>query len=279
MRLRAAFWAGDGTTVVVGQGRTEFLEKYGQVAGDLRDRGFAVAMVDWRGQGLSDRALADRRIGHVGAYAEYQRDLDALLAGVAAAGLPPATLLLAHSMGGAIGLRALGRGLFDRAVFSAPLWDLPRPPLVSWLLEPLLAAAPRLRLGHRLLPGHGLEPVALRDAYDGNDLTSDPDQYARFQTLLRAHPDLQLGGASLGWVAATLAEIRALAAAPAPDTPILTFLGGEERVVAPGAIRRHSARQTGARLVELDGARHETLMETPQIRTRIWREIDAFCSA
>ena len=44
-------------TVCVFPGRAEFIEKYFEVVRDLRARGFAVATIDWRGQGLSDRAL------------------------------------------------------------------------------------------------------------------------------------------------------------------------------------------------------------------------------
>ena len=67
--LRFARWApppGRKGTVCVFGGRGEMIEKYFETVRDLRDRGFAVATIDWRGQGLSDRALSDPRKGHVG---------------------------------------------------------------------------------------------------------------------------------------------------------------------------------------------------------------------
>src|ERR1700741_4655384 len=66
--LRFARWApppGRKGTVCVFTGRTEFIEKYFDVVRDLRSRGFAVAILDWRGQGLSQRALSDPFKGHV----------------------------------------------------------------------------------------------------------------------------------------------------------------------------------------------------------------------
>ena len=66
-------------TVCLFQGRAEFIEKYFEVVRDLQARGFAVATLDWRGQGLSDRALSDRRKGHVKDFSEYDRDLDAFM--------------------------------------------------------------------------------------------------------------------------------------------------------------------------------------------------------
>jgi len=56
--LRFARWEpppGRKGTVCLFQGRSEFIEKYFETVRDLRARGFAVATLDWRGQGLSER--------------------------------------------------------------------------------------------------------------------------------------------------------------------------------------------------------------------------------
>ena len=65
VRLRTARWAPSspiGTIVLLG-GRGEFIEKYFEVIGELLTRGFAVAAMDWRGQGGSDRPLRNGREG------------------------------------------------------------------------------------------------------------------------------------------------------------------------------------------------------------------------
>src|SRR5499426_1951201 len=69
--LRFARWApppGRKGTVCLFQGRSEFIEKYFETVRDLRARGFAVATLDWRGQGLSQRLVGDRYRGHVGSF-------------------------------------------------------------------------------------------------------------------------------------------------------------------------------------------------------------------
>ena len=88
-RIRAGFWAADAAkgTVVLLPGRTEYIEKYGRTAADFAKAGFATLTLDWRGQGMSARALADPKVGHVGDFAEYQEDLDALLEFAKAKGL------------------------------------------------------------------------------------------------------------------------------------------------------------------------------------------------
>ena len=126
-RVRAAVWPGGARgAVFLCSGRTEYIEKYGRVIGELTARGFSVVTCDWRGQGLSDRALADPMKGHVGDFAEYQRDVEAVLASPEAAAVGPTRVMICHSMGGAIGLRALvdGRVAPEAVIFSAPMFGL-----------------------------------------------------------------------------------------------------------------------------------------------------------
>src|SRR5215831_11847947 len=78
-RLRYACCNASGTprgTILLLTGRGEFIEKYAtEIAGELLGRGFAVLALDWRGQGLSDRLLADRDKGHIDNFTTYMADL------------------------------------------------------------------------------------------------------------------------------------------------------------------------------------------------------------
>ena len=104
-------------------GRTEWIEKYFETVRDLRSRGFAVAILDWRGQGLSDRALSDPLKGYVGNFSEFDTDLETFMREVVLPDCPPPIFALAHSMGGAVALRTIARGhrWFDRTVLAAPM--------------------------------------------------------------------------------------------------------------------------------------------------------------
>src|SRR5437660_636977 len=80
--LRFARWApppGRKGTVCLFSGRAEFIEKYFETIRDLRTRGFAVATLDWRGQGLSTRALRNPRKGYVRSFNAYAIDLDTFI--------------------------------------------------------------------------------------------------------------------------------------------------------------------------------------------------------
>ena len=111
--LRFARWAppaGRKGTVCVFAGRGETIEKYFETVRDLRNRGFAVAVIDWRGQGLSDRALSDRYKGYVGTFSQFDTDLETFMRDVVLPDCPPPIFALAHSMGATILLRAIARG-------------------------------------------------------------------------------------------------------------------------------------------------------------------------
>lgn len=277
-RIRAAHWGCEGArgSVVMLPGRTEYVEKYGLPAGALVRAGFAAAAIDWRGQGLSERPRGNPAIGHVRDFADFQADLDALLAHLTAIALPRPWHLLAHSMGGLIGLRALERDLgFARAAFSAPMWGLPLPPrlrLTGWALSALGSLA---GLGEWAVPRPGRIADPADAPFEGNLLTTDPDVFARLQAQVRAHPDLALGGPSLGWLWAALREMHRLARIPAPDVACLTFLGTDEGIVDPDAIHVRMASWPGGRLEVVEGARHEVLMERPELREPVMEAITA----
>lgn len=281
VRLRAAVWEG-GTrgTAVIFPGRTEFAEKYGRVARALVARGFAVLVVDWRGQGLSDRQAANAMLGHVEDFREYQRDVAALLDLAAELGLPAPFHMVAHSMGGCIGLRTLlERGAFASAIMSAPMWRLHMKAATREITARVTRLANLAGLGGRLTPGARPVPTAVAVGFLDNALTSDPEVYAWCLGQITAHPELSLGGPSMQWTSAALQEMARLAIAPLPSLPTLVFLGGEETVVASATIRRTVARMAAGALVELPGARHEIFMERPEIVAEVWDRIDGFLDA
>jgi len=277
VRLRVGYWPGERLALVL-PGRTEVIEKYGLVVRDLAAAGWGALVVDWRGQGLADRALADPLRGHVGDFAEFQRDLDAVL-DFAQAQAPGPMPWLAHSMGGCIALRGLTRGLPCKAVaFSAPMLGLAQEPgklrALGWLAA--LARPFRADRGYAPTTGAGFGLPSM--AFEGNNLTTDPAQFERMKAQILGDPRLSLGGPSLRWMAAALAEITALAALPSPEVPALFGLGGAEGIVSPAAVRDRAARWPGAELAEYPGARHELLMERPEVREDFLTRVSALFS-
>src|SRR5436305_11942509 len=161
--LRFARWApppGRRGTVCVFTGRSEQIEKYFETVRDLRDRGFAVAALDWRGQGHSSRRLRDPRKGYVRDFADYETDVDAFVRQVVLPDCPPPYFALAHSMGGAVMLRVAHAGfeVFERFVLCAPLIDLPRP-RASLPMRGLMRMLRAAGIGELLIPGGNLDLI------------------------------------------------------------------------------------------------------------------------
>jgi alpha-beta hydrolase superfamily lysophospholipase len=57
--------------------------------------------------------------------------------------------------------------------------------------------------------------------------------------------------------------------------PALCLIGTEERVVDVRAVREGAAR-LGAEIAEIEGGRHELLIERAPVRAAAWAEIDRF---
>lgn len=278
IRIRVARWLPEGTargTILMLPGRTEYIEKYGDTAREFRERGFAILVIDWRGQGLADRLTDDRRLGHVIDFPDYQKDLTATMALAEELDLPQPFHLIGHSMGGGIGLRAVMEGLpVQSCVFTGPMWGIGMSPAlrpVSWALTTI---APMVGLGLRLPPSTRYESYVKALPFDGNTLTTDPEAYEMMQSHLGAHPELGLGGPTLVWLREALTECRELAARPSPDIPCLTLLGAEEQIVDLDAVRKRMAIWPRGTLDVVDGARHEVLMEAADIREHAFERMD-----
>lgn len=272
VRIRIGVWdGGDKGTVLLFPGRTEFIEKYGAAAKAFQERGFSTVAIDWRGQGLADRALDNRLIGHIDKFNEYQQDVAAVLAALPELDLPDPTGLFAHSMGGCIGLRALMEGLpVDAAVFTGPMWNIALDPMrrgAGWALSSL---SRNTRFERLLAPGTSDVSYVLSQPFQDNLLTRDQSAFEAMRQQLVAHSDLGLGGPSLAWINEAFKECHALSLVPSPNVPCVTFLGTNERIVDTDAIRDRMARWHNGELRMIEGGEHEVAMDLPDVQTEVF---------
>lgn len=265
-------------SIIILQGRAEFIERYSETIAELRRRGFHVIAFDWRGQGGSQRFVGRGRKGHVGRLRHYEHDLACAMAEMQAH-LPPPYFALAHSMGAAVALDAARQGRLPvaRLVALAPMLGLTliERPEAARRLACLLYW---LGFSRAFVPGGGDTAIATKP-FEGNRLTSDPRRYARNSALSSAAAHLSIGDPTIGWVHTAfqlMARLNAPHAARAIHVPTLVIAAGQDPVVSTPAIERFAARlKTGAALV-LPTSRHEILMESDEIRAGFWAAFDAF---
>lgn len=280
--LRFARWApppGRKGTVCLFQGRSEFIEKYFETVRDLRTRGFAVATLDWRGQGLSERALRNPRKGYVRSFAQYQIDLETFINEVVLPDCPPPIFALAQSMGATILLRAAHAGCrwFDRIVLLSPMIALPGMRRLA-STRMLVRTMRLIGLGASYVPG-GDASVMMQRPFLGNLLTSDPVRYARNIAVLEAEPGLAIAWPTVAWTDAAfrvMSELSESGYAAKIRQPILIISGGEDAIVSTPAIDDFAIRlRAGSHLI-VPGARHELLMEQDRFRNQALAAFDAF---
>lgn len=281
-RLRAAVWnpgASRGHVIFL-SGRTEFLEKVALPAAEFVERGFGVASIDWRGQGLSDRLAQPALKGHIEDFLQYHQDLASLLSHPEVVALQGPRIVLGHSMGGAIALGALIRRRIaaEALVLSAPLMGIRLSRTMRWASVATVAIARAIGRLDRWPPFGDMASPYVFLGFDDNVLTSDEAVFGWMVEALRREPGLQLAMPTIGWMAAATRECRLIARHGRLGLPTLCLLGSEEKVVEPDAVRRGAAR-LGAELVEIEGARHEVLIERPEIRAKAWSAIDRFLEA
>ncbi len=280
--LRFARWApppGRKGTICLFQGRAEFIEKYFETVRDLRSRGFAVATLDWRGQGLSERALSNERKGYVRSFSQYDIDLETFINEIVLPDCPPPVFALAHSMGATILLRNAyhGHRWFDRMVLLAPLVALPGMRR-SMATRMSVKALRMLGLGGMYVPG-GDASVMMQRPFIGNLLTSDPVRYARNVAVLEAEPRLAIGWPTVAWADAAFRVMNELAEPSFPAKirqPILIIAAGQDQIVSTPAIDGFAVRLRAASHLIVPGARHELLMEQDRFRAQVFAAFDAF---
>jgi lysophospholipase len=280
--LRIARWSAGAArlgTVVVLQGRAEFIERYFETIAELLARGFDVVAMDWRGQGLSQRQLRDRRKGHVDDFDLYQLDLEALVESVLEPFCGKPWFALGASMAGAILIAQAraGHSPFARIVLSAPMLGLARQRFKK-ATELCIEGLDILGFGGAYIPGGRSTPVFFRPFSD-TVLTSDEVRYMRAADILRAAPDLAIGDPTIGW---TNAAFRLMQQFEDPDyprrtlTPILIIAAGADRIAATPLIESFASRLKAGRFITLPYARHEILMERDQFRAQFWAAFDGF---
>jgi len=268
-------------TIILLKGRCEFIEKYFEVIGELIDRGFCVAALDWRGQGGSERLIkGNPRKGHIDDMDSYVEDLVSLLDFLETTNCPKPYFCLAHSTGGQVLIRAapIIADRVTRAVTTAPFLEFARYRLSKPFIFGLASTLTYAGLGELYAPGTGRKPPC-SEPFEGNVLSADRRRYERTAALVNTHDELAIGGPTISWVYAALKsarEIGTLAFLSRIRLPILMLTASEDKVVSSKAAVELAIVARTISQLSVPGARHEILMERDEIREQFWAAFDAF---
>ena len=282
--LRRIDWPGVGDgkrgSILFLPGRGDFFEKYLESLEEWHRAGWRVTAADWRGQAGSGRLGDDPLTGHVGDFSDWVSDLR-LLWKEWTAQTPAPHVLIAHSMGGHIVMRALIDEAVDpdAVVLSAPMLGMAGPPLPLSLLHSVARVMNKVgspkRPAWKWSEKPGEMPARRREL-----LTHDDDRYEDELWWREHRPELVMGPGSWGWVERAYASTRELEAPGAMEkveVPVLIVSTANDQLVKHDAAVRASQRLPAGELVAFgDEAHHEILREVPEVRNQAMAAISEF---
>jgi lysophospholipase len=266
-------------TILLIQGRNECIEKYFETVRDFSARGFGVLTYDLRGQGGSDRLIADPQRGYVESFAQYVGDLEQIFEDIALPDCRPPYYMVAHSTGGLIALLSAPAMInrVRRMMLTAPLLRFGRTSVSMARLRRVTGLLYAFGQGKRYFGSGPRQPEPL--PFATNVLTTDRTRFMRNQALYQAHPELALGGPTVAWIRAVC---RAVDHVTDPDfmarvhIPVLFIAAGADEVVSTPAIEQYAQMLRSGSLLTVDGARHELLQEADLYREQVLAAFDAF---
>lgn len=275
-------------TVVVVNGRTESYLKYQELAYELTQQGYQVLMFDHRGQGLSERLTANPHKGHIEAFQQYVDDMHQLISRVLLAQPAQQPLyLIGHSMGGAISTLYLQQHpqVFQKAALSAPMHG------INGKLFYDEGDACRLASLVSVFSTEGYAGFADKAynarPFEGNELTGSEVRYQWMLELYQQNPQLQLGGATWGWLNAACAVLPQMQQQTAKiKIPLLLMQAELDSIVSASAqqqfctlLAENPDSGCVGGLQPIKGAKHELLFEQDDIRQQVLDKIQAYFAA
>jgi lysophospholipase len=255
--------------LVVLNGRSEFMHKYAELVYDLRQSGYAIYLMDHRGQGESGRMLSESQIGHVKNFRDYVDDLGTFVDQVVMKDNPSEVHVLAHSMGGTIAtIYAMEHPTaFRSMVLTGPMY---LPNLGKYSECVALAIAGFMNFigkGTHLAPGRTLDEW--KNPFETNNVTHSQNRFGYALDLLLAHPDEAIGGPTYRWVQQAIKGGRWVRNnAEKFTTPVRILQVGDERIVVPEVENEVCGKAKACEIQHIDGSKHEILMETDAYRNR-----------
>jgi lysophospholipase len=264
-------------------GRGDHYEKYLETLAYYAAAGWHVTAIDWRGQGESGRFLADPEVGHIDDFATWISDLRRFW-GDWKQDTPGPHVVMAHSMGGHLAMRALVEKAMDpdAVVMSAPMLGIQTGGLPLGLNHAFAKMMVKLGKGEVAawkVSEKPLSPLSMRNKM----LTHDDERYADEIAWWQLRPQVKLGPPSWHWVERAIASIRMLDSPgllEAVQTPILLLATTADQLVSTPRVLIDAKRLPHAEtLIFGKEAAHELLREADLVRDQCLARIDSFLDA
>ena len=257
--------------IVISSGRTEAAIKYKELIYDLYNNGYSIYIHDHRGQGLSGRMLKNHDMGYVKEFQFYIDDLKTFYDNYVKINKHNNIFLMAHSMGGAIGMSYLEQypNDFKAAAFSSPMLGLPPPTCTA--VKVLESKEPKYVMG-----GTNYQDDSVK--FEDNTLTHSQIRYKRILKAFNETTDARLGSATYQWVVKSCKQFKYIFDnADKIQTPLLLFSAADEKIVDPNShkefIKKLEKLKKDANGFIVPKAMHELYIERDKARINVLTKI------
>ena len=257
--------------ILISSGRTEAVIKYKELIFDLYNNGYSIYIHDHRGQGLSGRMTKDPEMGYIDDFQFYIDDMKYFYDHYLIKNKHKKIFLLAHSMGGAIGLTYLEQypNDFNAAAFSSPMLGL----------TPPICGAVKLLVGKE--PKYAMGETKYNDdkvTFEKNHLTGSEIRYKRMVEAFDKVPKAKLGGATYQWINKSCKQFKYLFEnIDKIETPIILFSAQNDKIIDVRAhqkfVEKAKRLNKQGRAYVVENAQHELLIEKDEQRIESINEI------
>lgn len=275
-------------TIVMTTGYADFIESYFETMHDMLDRGFDVWIMDWPGQGGSERYDAKNpKLPDPNGFFDNIRDLHKFRTQIVRHDPEKPIFLNSHSMGGHIGFHILHKfpGDFDFAVLAAPLANFEMSIVRRRLYEVFLQVASGVGYADRQIPSRRRRVV--------ERIKEDREQYVGAEPIrMRIHKiwaeaarndparqDLRIGDPTLGWSYTSMKAVRLLNepyCLQSITTPVLVLIAENDRLVHNESTLKTVKQIPGATIAIIKDASHALWTEREKIRKNLLENFDSY---
>tara|TARA_R110000787_G_scaffold41071_13_gene101604 strand:+ start:2093 stop:3136 length:1044 start_codon:yes stop_codon:yes gene_type:complete len=261
----------ESPAILISSGRTEAAIKYKELIFDLYNNGYSVYILDHRGQGLSGRMTEDPDMGYIDTFQFYIDDMKYFYETKLKKATHKKKYLLAHSMGGAIGMTYLEQNPkdFNAAAFSSPMLGF----------KAITCSATKLLSGKKTKYALGQGKYQEDEKkFKKNTLTGSEIRYHLMNAAFAKDTLARLGGASYQWVSKSCKQydyindnINNI------ETPFILFSAENEEIVSTKAHQKfiEEAQQLGKTCegFMIENAQHELFIEKDEQRIETMNQI------
>ncbi len=216
-------------------GRVSRIDRHEFLAQQFAQFGFRVWVLDFRGQGRSQRLVENLQMVHVDDFNEYIHDVEALMNWDRFTG--QRKFLYGHSMGGQVALQIMRKhpNTFEAAVLEAPMVRINTAPFPYFFSESIAYfMANWLRQGKQYCLGKGdYDPV--KQSFQHNRNCHDKSLFNKHFFIPESDKELVPDGPSWGWLHAAFSVthnlLNNLAKLRAIRTKVFIATAGDDKVL------------------------------------------------